>query len=65
MGPKLTFSIEDLGKPIAFAEFNYNQWKAENPNVKDEVTPPSVAKTLTSIVSKDALQPLTKEGSYQ
>jgi hypothetical protein len=47
-----------------FPEFNYSQWKAENPNVKDETPPPSAIKTLQTIVAKDALQRLTKEGSF-
>jgi hypothetical protein len=44
-----------------FPEFNYAQWKAENPNVKDDSPPQTVIKTLQTIIAKDALQRLSKE----
>jgi phosphatidylinositol-4,5-bisphosphate 3-kinase catalytic subunit alpha/beta/delta len=61
-GPKLTFVIEDLGKPVVFPEFDYSEWQAENPNPPAD-EPPSVpvVSKLKEIVFKDALQVLEKD----
>lgn len=61
-GPKLSFVIEDVGKPVVFPEFDYLEWKAENPHSVPEEQPtvPVLAK-LKEIISKDALRGLDKD----